>query len=311
VDSLASDPLGEEEKSRMKLRDRCNGRWLEILTSPQIGIDESLLDGKHRACPGCKGKDRFRFIGDDHGGYFCGDMRGDGFGLLQHVFGGDFASAAKMVEDVIGKDDNWKPGPRKQTYAERLQSIAKPAPRSLYLESRGLEMAPGLRFAWRVDYHDDGTVRNFAAMLAPVTRDGKFLTYHVTYLLDGAKAPVDPARKILPGPTLTGASVALYPAAEEMGIAEGIETAIAAKMIFGIPVWSALSTALMKSWEPPAIAKRVTVFADHDPNAAGQAAAWHLCHRLRMKGIETDVRMPTMFGDWNDYLIAQPKKAAA
>lgn len=295
----------------MRLRDRAAGRWLDILTAPQIGIDESLLDGKHGACPGCKGKDRFRYIRDDQGGYFCGDMRGDGFSLLQHVFGGDFAAAAKMVEDVIGKDDNWKPEPRKQTYAERLQSIAKPAPRSRYLESRGLEMAPGLRFAWKVAYHDEGAVRNFAAMLAPVTRDGKFLTYHVTYLAEGAKAPVDPVRKILPGPALTGASVALYPSAETMGIAEGIETAIAAKMLFGIPVWSALSTALMKSWEPPAMAKRVTVFADHDPNAAGQAAAWHLCHRLRMKGIEADVRMPTMFGDWNDYLLAQPKKVAA
>lgn len=295
----------------MKLSDRAKGRWLDILTSPQVGIDESLLDGRHHKCPACGGTDRFRFTRDDRGGYFCGDHRGDGFGLLQHVFGGDFAAAAKMVEDVIGKDDNWKPEPRKRTYAERLQSIAKPAPRSRYLESRGLDMAPGLRFAWRVDYHDGDMVRQFAAMLAPVTRHGKFLTYHVTYLAEGAKAPVDPVRKILPGPALTGASVALYPPAEEMGIAEGIETAIAAKMLFGIPVWSALSTSLMKSWEPPEIAKRVTVFADHDPNAAGQAAAWHLCHRLRMKGIETDVRMPTMFGDWNDFLIAQPKKVAA
>lgn len=295
----------------MRLRDRCNGRWLDILTSPQIGIDASLLDGKHRACPGCKGTDRFRYIRDDQGGYFCGDHRGDGFDLLQHVFGGDFAAAATMVEGVIGKDADWKPEPRKQTYAERLQSIAKPAPRSRYLESRGLDMAPGLRFAWRVDYHDGDTVRQFAAMLAPVTRGGKFLTYHVTYLAEGAKAPVDPVRKILPGPSLVGACVELYPAAERMGVAEGIETAIAAQMVFGIPVWAALSTALMKSWEPPEIARCVTVFADHDRNAAGQAAAWHLCHRLRMKGIEADVRMPTMYGDWNDYLLAQPKKVAA
>lgn len=295
----------------MRLRDRARGRWAEILTSPQVGIDESLLDGKHHACPACGGTDRFRYVRDDEGGFFCADLRGDGFTLLQHLHGGDFASAAKMVESIIGRDDQWKPEPRKRTYAERLQSIAKPAPRSRYLESRGLEMAPGLRFAYRVDYHDGDTVRTFAAMLSPVTRHGKFLTYHVTYLLNGAKAPVDPARKVLPGPTLTGASVALYPPAETMGVAEGVETAIAAHMLFGVPVWSALSTSLMKSWEPPEIAKRITVFADHDPNAAGQAAAWHLCHRLRMKGIEADVRMPTMFGDWNDYLLAQPKKVAA
>lgn len=295
----------------MMLRDRARGRWAEILTDSRIGLDESCLDGKHHPCPKCGGRDRFRFTRDDMGGYFCGDERGDGFRLIQHVHGGDFAAAACMVERVIGKDGREAPQARTRTYAERLRSSAMAAPRSRYLESRGLEMAPGLRFALSVDYHDEDQVRRYPAMLAPITRDGKFLTYHVTYLLDGAKAPEHPARKALPGPSLAGGSVALYPPAEAMGVGEGIETSIAAKMLFGVPVWSALSTALMKSWEPPTIARRVTIFADHDANAAGQAAAWHLCHRLRMKGIEADVRMPTIFGDWNDFLLMQPKKVAA
>jgi putative DNA primase/helicase len=293
----------------MKIRDRARGRWIEILTSSKCGIDESLLDGRHHACPACGGTDRFRYTKDDTGGFFCADFRGDGFVLLQHVHGGDFAKAAQMVEEIIGKDDAWKPERHTQTYAERLQRDAKTTRRSRYLESRGLGLAPGLRFAKSVNYHDGNAVRRYAAMLAPVTRDGKFLTYHVTYLQDGAKAPEKPARKMLPGPSLSGASVALYPAAEIMGIAEGIETAIAARMLFGIPVWAALSTALMKSWEPPAVAKRVTIFADHDANAAGQAAAWHLCHRLRMKGVEADVNMPECPGDWNDVLLSKREAA--
>lgn len=293
----------------MKLSERAAGNWPLILAAQ--GVDESVLDGKHHACPACGGVDRFRYLRDDTGGFFCGDLRGDGFALLQHLRGVDFAGAAKLVEEVIGKDESWKPAPRVATYAERLRTMAVQSTRSRYLESRGLEVAPGLRFARAVDYHDGSDVRSYAAMLAPVTRNGKFLTYHVTYLLDGAKAPENPARKVLPGPTLAGASVALYPAAEVMGVAEGIETSIAAKMLFGLPVWSALSTALMKSWEPPEVARVVTIFADHDPNAAGQAAAWHLCHRLRMKGIEADVRLPAMFGDWNDYLLLQPRRAAA
>lgn len=293
----------------MKLSDRARGRWAEILASLQV--DDACLDGKHHPCPACGGDDRFRYVRDDVGGFFCGDLRGDGFDLVKHLRGVDFAGAAELVESVIGKDTNWRPEPRKITYAERLQSVAVVSRRSRYLESRGLEVAPGLRFARAVDYHDGAAVRRYAAMLAPVTRDGKFLTYHVTYLLDGAKAPEQPPRKVLPGPTLAGASVALYPPASEMGVGEGIETSIAAKMLFGVPVWSALSTALMRSWEPPAIARVVTIFADHDPNAAGQAAAWHLCHRLRMKGLTADVRLPPTFGDWNDYLLKQPARAVA
>lgn len=296
----------------MKLSDRARGRWLDILTAPQIGVDESLLDGKHHACPGCGGSDRFRYKRDDDGGYFCGDERSDGFGLIQHIFGGDFASAARMVEDVIGKDANWKPEQRKQTQSERVLITARREPRSRYLESRGLEMPPGLLFARSVTYYDDGTpIGRYPAMLAPITRNGKFLALHATYLLDGKKAPVSKVKKVLPGAPITGGSIELYPAAEVMGVAEGIETAIAAKILFGVPVWSLVSTALMRTWDCPDIARRVTIFADHDPNAAGQAAAWHLCHRLRMKGIETDVRMPTTHGDWADYLVAQPKKVAA
>lgn len=293
----------------MKLRDRAKGQWPSILSA--LGVDADVMDGRHHACPACGGTDRFRYTRDEMGGFFCSDLRGDGFALLQHVHGCDFAEAARMVESIIGKDEDWKPEPRTPTYAERLRSIAKPAPRSRYLESRGLEMAPGLRFARSVDYHDGGIVRHFAAMLAPVTRNEKFLTFHATYIDDGQKANVQPSRKILLGPTVAGASIALYPPAENMGVAEGIETAIAAKMLFGMPVWSALNTALMKSWEPPSIARNVTIFADHDANYAGHAAAYHLAHRLTLKGIEVKVRMPPAPGDWNDVLLAQPRQAAA
>lgn len=281
------------------LKARARGRWAEILSS--LSVDESVLDGKHHACPGCGGVDRFRYIRDEEGGYFCGDERSDGIGLVQHILGVNFREAAELIEKVVGKGQ-WCGKPPAQTYADRLQRLASSSTRSKYLESRGLEVAPGLRFARSVDYHDADAVRKYAAMLAPVTRDGKFLTYHATYLLDGEKAPEKPYRKLLPGPKTNGASVALYPPAEVMGVGEGIETCIAAKMLFRVPVWAALSTSLMKSWEPPAVARVVKIFADHDVNAAGQAAAWHLCHRLRMKGLEVDVVMPAILGDWNDVL---------
>lgn len=293
----------------MKLWDRARGHWDAILEYAKVPAD--VLDGRHHPCPACGGKDRFRYTRDDEGGFFCGDLRGNGIALLQHLRGVDFRGAAEIIESVIGRDRDWKPTPKTETYAEQLRKIARPAKRSRYLESRGLEMAPGLQFAENVEFHDGDAIQgHYAAMLAPVMRNGTFLTYHVTYLQDGHKANVSPARKILPGPSNRGASVALYAPAEMMGIAEGIETGIAAKMLHGMPVWAALNTSLLKSWEPPTVAKCIHIFADNDAHFAGHAAAYALAHRLALAGLEVHVRMPEQPGtDWNDCLLAA--KAAA
>jgi len=288
----------------MKLWDRARGHWDAILEKAQVSPD--VLDGRHHPCPACGGTDRFRYIRDDEGGFFCGDFRGDGIELLKHIKGVNFRGAAEIVESVIGKDPNWKPEPKTETYAEQLRKVARHAKRSRYLESRGLEMAPGLQFAEGVEYRDgDRVLGHYAAMLAPVMRGGAFLTYHVTYLQDGHKAAVPTPRKILPGPSNRGASVALYPPAETMGVAEGIETAIAAKMIHGMPVWAALNTSLLKSWQPPAVAKCVHIFADNDSHFAGHAAAFELAHRLVLAGLVVHVRIPgEPDTDWNDCLLA-------
>lgn len=289
---------------------RARGKWADILSG--IGIDPECLTGKHGPCPGCGGTDRFRYLRDEAGGFFCGTTRGAGVDLVMHVLGCDFRAAAERIESVIGKGD-WAPTKRDSTYAEGLRSVAKPSQRSAYLSSRGLEVAPGLLFARDVEYRDDGEViGRYDAMLAPITRADRWLTFHVTYLHRGRKAPVTPCRKILPAHgSVTGGGVALYAAAEYMGVAEGIETAIAAKMLHGTPMHAALNTALLAKWQPPPVAKSVWIYADHDENAAGHAAAWTLCHRLRTQGLRAEVVMPEQVGaDWNDVLLAQSRAAA-
>lgn len=294
----------------MSLAKRCLGRWPEILD--RLGVGPEYLTGKHVPCMSCGGKDRFRYVGDDRGGFFCSSHRGDGIELVMHVFGIDFREAARRIEAIVGKGD-WTPTKRDSTYAEGLRSVAKPSQRSAYLASRGLEVAPGLRFARGVEYWDgDRVAGRFDAMLAPITRGDRWLTFHVTYLLNGRKAPVTPCRKILPAHgSVTGAGVELYPAAEYMGVAEGVETAIAAKMLHGTPTHAALNTSMLAKWEPPPVAKSVWIYADNDESAAGHAAAWALCHRLRMKGLRAEVVMPPDVGtDWADVWLAQSRVAA-
>ena len=68
---------------------RHNGNWRHVLSN--LGIHDRYLDGKHHPCPGCGGKDRFRFDDKDGcGTWICsqgsGDtVSGDAFDLLVHT----------------------------------------------------------------------------------------------------------------------------------------------------------------------------------------------------------------------------------
>ncbi len=294
----------------MKMAEHCQGKWSQIIAS-LIGPDFTQTN-KHSRCPkNGEGTDRFRFSDvNDRGNYFCACSEGDkdGFELLMCVKGWDFKQCCEEIESVIGKcPKNDGPPPKKQkTIVERLQGqVLDHVKSSRYLQNRGLEIAPGLKWIKSLDFYHEGEKRGrFPAMLAPVKRDGKVLTYHATYILDDGR---DKMRKILPSPTsLQGSAVELYPiTGDELGVAEGVETAIAAKMLYGMPVWSVLNTALMKSWKPPSNIKTVHIFGDNDYNYAGHAAAYGLGHRLKkMNEVEVTISFPPEKGqDFNDLLL--------
>jgi putative DNA primase/helicase len=141
-------------------------------------------------------------------------------------------------------------------------------------------------------------------MLAKITgADDKPVNLHVTYLTkDGQKADVIPNRKVLPGSLPEGCAIRLAPAAGIMGVAEGIETAISASILFDMPVWACVNASLLAKWIPPEIAKFVYVFGDNDLTYTGQAAAYKLANRLAVqfrRGVA--VAIPDLpETDWND-----------
>ena len=55
-----------------------------------------------------------------------------------------------------------------------------------------------------------------------------------------------------------------------LGIAEGVETALAASIMFNVPVWAALNANRLKVWEPAEGVSEVVVFGDNDINSVGQ-----------------------------------------
>jgi putative DNA primase/helicase len=132
-------------------------------------------------------------------------------------------------------------------------------------------------------------------------RSGCGLTIHRTYITqDGSdKLGIEKPRRILPSlGKMQGGAVRLFQYDDVLGIAEGVETAIAAHEIFGIPVWAALNTSLLAAFDPPDTVKKLIVFCDNDINFAGQYAGFSLAHRIyTTRHMEVDVKIPRLPGE--------------
>jgi putative DNA primase/helicase len=149
--------------------------------------------------------------------------------------------------------------------------------------------------------HSDGG--KHPAMLALMRYpDGTPASIHRTYLTEGGnKAAVSEVKKIMAGKPVKTASVRLKRAGICLGIAEGIETALAASIRFGVPFWAATNAVLLDHWVPPEGVKRILIAGDNDESYTGQAAAFSLARRLDRDGYEVEVSIPAETGkDWAD-----------
>ena len=307
---------------RKPLRERARGRWHGIL--PMLGVSKKYLTGKHGPCPVCGGKDRFRFDDKDGAGtFFCNHCgAGDGVSLVMLFKGVDFKAAALMIEAHIGEVPMQKPKPARSEEKRRaaIRALGREAKRpkpedpvERYLRRRcgTIPMPSDLFYTESCKY--SGTVDSWHPAMLAVIRDqsGGLVNVQRHYLTyDGHKADVAAPVKVMPGDIPAGSAVELVnfnllPApAETMGVAEGVITALSAQKLFKVPVWAVLSDGLMKQWRPPAGIKKVMIFADNDPNYAGEKAAYLLAWELVNLGYEIDVRAPDdPFGDWNDVLM--------
>lgn len=306
---------------RVPLAERCNGRWRSLL--PMLGVGAQFLTGKHTGCPMCGGKDRWRFIDRrGSGDWICNQCgHGSGIDLAVRFLGQDFRQVAERIEGLIG--DAKREEPRK-TADEATQRRAMAAlwsagvpvrPSDLvarYLDGRGLllpKYPAALRCIASARYDAS---HSFPAMLAQVVSPaGKAVQLHRTYLsADGGKAPVDKPRLLMSGSLPPGSAVRLGVVREELGIAEGIETALSATQLFGRSVWAALNAGNLERFEPPSGAKRLIIYGDNDANHVGQAAAYALAKRLGSK-LEVKVMIPSRPNtDWNDELVSAARQKA-
>jgi hypothetical protein len=171
-----------------------------------------------------------------------------------------------------------------------------------YLRARGVEPPDTPDLLFHPDLTDFETRRGWSGMVA-IARDGAGEPtggIHRTYLLDDGSAKAPPGKKML-GP-IAGGAVRLAPFPEDghVGVAEGIETALSAHAIFGVPTMAALSADGLRRWQWPAGTTRVTIFAD--AGHAGMQAAATLADRLNVADIPSHIQTPLHGDDFNDDL---------
>lgn len=298
--------------------------WPHVLA--QLGIPETALRNRHGPCPACGGEDRFRFDNRrGRGDYICGQCgAGDGFRLLERVHGWSFTEARCRVMEAAGIT------PASETRVAHISSPrstpaapAAPTGRVLrlrrgtcavadcadavsYLESRGLWPLPEgctLRAHATAEHFEDGNLAGrYPALVADVTDSaGELVTVHVTYLERGKKLSATAPRKLL-GKLAgrDGCAVRLMAAGDLLGVAEGIETALSAAALDGVPVWAAINASLLAKFEPPPVVSSLRIYADRDE--AGLTAACRLMERLQGR-MRLEVRIPSApHKDFNDQL---------
>jgi putative DNA primase/helicase len=320
----------------MSTKARAHGRWRQIL--PALGIADRFLTGRNCPCPMCGGTDRFRFIDRQPGDGMwlcnaCQPRPRPAIDLAIAFTGKPFREAARTIDDILGDrpvlaqtsmrpphDEDGKTVQFKKAWRRGVR-IRPGDVADLYLRRRGVGMdiyPPCLRFS-ELDYclerdpaYLPPTIGIFGppehmyripAMVAAITNPaGKHIATHRTFLAEDGrgKANVSTPRKVT-GKYGRGPTIRLMPTAPLMGVAEGIETALAAARLFRIPVWGVLCANGIESFEPPPECEHLIVFADHDPHGVGQRAAEALCAKL---SFPTEIKIPDTPGtDWNDVLL--------
>jgi hypothetical protein len=176
-----------------------------------------------------------------------------------------------------------------------------------YLAGRGINLRRPATLRSALVWHPEEK-RELPAMVAPICgSDRQLRAVHCTFIEhrgDGAvlKADLDRA-KIIYGLADCGAvRLASSTPGKPLGVAEGIETALSAMQLFGLPVWAAAFGGNLGRIVVPAHVGEICIFADRDRNGAGQWAAAQAVRVYEAQGFRARIELPCSFGDFNNAL---------
>lgn len=174
-----------------------------------------------------------------------------------------------------------------------------------YLARRGIVAgSPDLRFLARTPLGPKGAVQFLPALVAAVRNDLGILALHRTFLdaKTGKIAKFDGPKRAL-GSLGRGAVRLHGPRGGKLGLAEGIETALSAKQLSGIPCWATLGTERFGLVAIPESVSELHLFIDHD--AGGVLAEGRARAAYAQEGRTILTHRPPQPGtDFNDVLVA-------
>lgn len=177
------------------------------------------------------------------------------------------------------------------------------SPVERYLAQRGLQHAfQQLRYMERTPLGPRGAVQFLPAMLAAVTTDMGIIAVHRTFLdlASGKLARFERPKRALG--SLGFGAVRLAPAVQgRLGLAEGIESALSAMQLFGIPCWATLGNERFGLVSIPENVRELFLFIDNDAGGALAEERALKAYAAPNRVIHSRAPAPPGF-DWNDEL---------
>ena len=253
------------------------------------------------------------------------------------LYESNFVSLRETTQVQRVKDDT-----SLRVWLNQLWSEGKPLthesaePARRYLESRGI-LAAALKadcflFHPKLGYKHKGVFYGYHPGIMAVVRNnlGHPVSIHRIYLTpEGQKLQVTekaPPRRQCPsmqsdikGRVVTLGQCIINAAKRDgvIGVAEGVETALAVLQGARIPVVSCLTASNMATYRPPQGVRTVLIFVDVDRTNAGFEAAETLKQNLEAEGYQAKLVFPDLQRpesaksvDWADQLIADPSAFA-
>ncbi|AMK23192.1 MULTISPECIES: DUF7146 domain-containing protein [Sphingomonadaceae] len=140
------------------------------------------------------------------------------------------------------------------------------------------------------------------ALISALHERGNFVAVQRTFLDPSeprrARDLANPRRML--GRPLGGA-VTLAPAGDTLGLAEGMETAYSAMILFDLPVWATLGNERLAGITIPETVTRLLLLPDNDRGGRIGATKAEQAYGMPGRTIET-IWPPPRFNDWNDVL---------
>lgn len=196
--------------------------------------------------------------------------------------------------------DDWR-----QWRARELWSESRSLQGSIgqtYLRNRSVDICPAsLRFNDRTPLGKRSAAIFRPALIAAVTDDSGLLAIQRTFLdpLGRRARDLGKSRRMLGCPG--AGAVRLATSTDTLGLAEGVETAISAMILLGIPVWASLGSERFPHIDIPRTVTRLLLLPDND--AAGHLAVPLATEAHAMPGRRIDTDWPWHgLNDWNDTL---------